>query len=111
MKEKNDLINQEEEILKLVEEIRNLKDKNEEKQIKIENTSKEYETLKLKLSEIERNGLMYQSLSEEDELEEKLGIRFKCGKCDEKYGSPFTLKLHMKNVHETRKNAMRMKSK
>ena len=43
MKDQSELINQEEELIKLVDEIRYLKDVNEEKEIELENISKQNE--------------------------------------------------------------------
>ena len=44
---------QEDELLKLGEEVKHLKDVNEEKEFELQNVSKEYEKLKVKLDSIE----------------------------------------------------------
>ena len=49
LKEKVDIQNQQEELQRLVDEIKHLKDINEEKEFELQNISKEHENLKIKL--------------------------------------------------------------
>ena len=91
LKERFECLKLEEEILQLV-----MEDINEEKEMKLQNISKEYELVKAKLKEIESKSLTSSEKSLEDELAEQMKEYLKCKKCEEEFRSPGCL-----NAHET----------
>lgn len=96
LKDKNELQNQDEELLKLVEEVKHLKDTNEEKEFKLHNISKEYENLKIKLESIDRLG-NEEVLTLKDELDGSKN--FKCKECDKGFVSQEILTTHKRTDH------------
>ena len=97
--EKNDAVTQDKELLQLSSEVRTLKDVNAKKEMELQNISKEHQEMKAKLEEIESESLRFKEKSLKDELSEQFGTIVKCKECDEKFGSPASLKIHMKSVH------------
>ena len=108
-KERNEFKNQEEDLSKLVDEVKQLKDLNEEKEIQLENISKENELLIVKLDRLEaiqsENVFLKDKLDKNDEIEKKgeleshFGKVFKCKECDKTFGRRGDLKTHKRNVH------------
>ena len=76
--EKHEFQNNQEDILNLVDDIKHLKEINEEKEFQLENISREHAELKFKLASMETD----QEKSLEDELGLQVGKIFKCGECD-----------------------------
>ena len=105
------------EVEELLEEIKEIKKINDEKEEQLFSLKNESDQLKVKLKEIEEENLDYASKiaevrksevdglgvtakSLEEELEEcQLVGKFACKYCDERKGSRSDLKQHIKNVH------------
>ena len=105
LEEKNEFQYQHEEILKLIDDIKHLKDTNDEKEVQLEEFSKENELLKSKLNSIQ---IDQDSLSLRDELGFQLEEIFKCEECDKEFVSQVNLKVHTKSLHQAKTNALIM---
>ena len=103
LKEKNEFQYQHEELIKLLDDIKHLKDTNDEKEVQLEEVSKENETLKDKLNSIQ---LDQESLSFKDELGFQLEEIYKCEECDKEFESQANLKVHTKSFHQAKTNAL-----
>ena len=98
LKEKVDIQNQQEELQRLVDEIKHLKDINEEKEFELQNISEEYTNLKIKLKSIETIEIGNEEvLTLKDELD--ASRNFKCKECDKEFVSQENLTKHKKDIH------------
>ena len=98
LKEKVDIQNQQEELQRLVDEIKHLKDINEEKEFELQNISEEYTNLKIKLKSIETIEIGNEEvLTLKDELD--ASRNFKCKECDKEFVSQENLTKHKKAIH------------
>ena len=100
---KNGYINQQAEVQNLVDDIEHLKMTNEEKEYEIKTISKENESLRFLLANL--NSKTEESLCLDEALELNLKRKFKCKKCDG------YLKSHMENEHERIDKILQMKLK
>ena len=118
MKEESKFINQNEEIVKLDEEIQYLKDVNEEKEIQLKNISEENDLLIVKLASLEAiesgNIILKDKLDKNEdvekncELESHFGRNFACKECCKTFGSRVDLKTHKRIVHAMHIMKMRL---
>ena len=118
VKEKNEFKNEEKEFMKLVDDIEHLKGVNEEKEIQLENISKENELLKVKLDRLEaiesENVVLKGHLDKNadvdknNELDSHFSRNFKCKECDEHFGNRRDFEHHKRNVHTMHGMKMRL---
>ena len=106
---KNGYINQQAEVQNLVDDIEHLKMTNEEKEYEIKTISKENESLRFQLANL--NSKTEESLCLDEALELNLKRKFKCKKCDEEFACDGYLQSHMENEHERIDKILQMKLK
>ena len=93
---------------KLIEEIKNLKDINEEKEIKLESVSKECEAVKEQLSIIETRKF---EESETLTLDQEMIRMYQCEECDTIFRNNGDMKHHRRCFHgvESKKNLLNLR--
>ena len=113
LKQKNEYIHSQEDIQKLVEDVKSLQMSNQEKELEIENISIENHNLKVKLAnmEIEKKEEKEEGIFLAKELGLELSPQFECRDCGKRFGNFSDLIRHKKKVHDVRNKILQMKLK